>query len=63
MRRPFDRRAAQAQLRGGGVVVDRLVVVVDLLGEHLPGPAQRPAQRGPFGERRHALLASACAAS
>jgi hypothetical protein len=48
---PFDRPGAQPQRRGSGVIVDRLVAVVDLLGQHLPRLAQRAAQVGALRKR------------
>ncbi|MCY1375883.1 hypothetical protein D9M69_633310 [compost metagenome] len=51
--RSFDRPGAQAQRFGRGVVVDGLVVVVGLVGQHLARLAQRAAQaQGGGGERR-----------
>ncbi|WP_369632974.1 hypothetical protein [Variovorax sp. V512] len=53
VRRPFDRPGAQAQRFRRRVVVDRFVVVVGLVGQHLARLAQRAAQaQGGGGERR-----------
>ena len=52
MRGPFDRPGTQPQRRGGGVVVDRLVAVVDLFGQHLPRLAPAAAEQGQFSVGR-----------